>query len=92
MTITRTSFGQTWTSQQVLCLCRGVYWIKLGYAINLVLCILAASEAGYDDVSEADEGLISNGDDVEDLLQRTRNDLGPVIRNTETLQRRPGKF
>lgn len=53
---------------------------------------LAASEAGFDDVSEAEEGLISNGEDMEDLLERTRNDLGPVIRNAEQPQRPPGKY
>jgi hypothetical protein len=43
-------------------------------------------------VSEAEEGLISNGEDMEDLLERTRNDLGPVIRNAEQPQRPPGKY
>jgi hypothetical protein len=55
--------------------------------------ILAASETGYDDISEPDQGLISNGDDVEDLLERTRADLGPVIRNAEPPpQRHTGKL
>ncbi len=44
---------------------------------------IAASEAGYDDVSEPEDGLISNEDEVADLVDRTRAELGSVIRNAE---------
>ena len=44
---------------------------------------VAASEAGYDDVSEPEDGLISNEDEVADLVDRTRAELGSVIRTFE---------
>ena len=48
-----------------------------------ILLSVAASEAGYDDVSEPEDGLISNEDEVAELVDRTRAELGSVIRNAE---------
>ncbi len=58
----------------------------------LWLFFLAASEAGYDDVSEPEDGLISNEDDTADLVNRTRAELGHAIRNPEQTSHRNGKL
>jgi hypothetical protein len=55
------------------------------------LLSVAASEAGYDDVSEPEDGLISNEDEVAELVDRTRAELGSVIRNAEQPTSRSGK-
>jgi hypothetical protein len=49
-----------------------------------------ASEAGYDDVSEPEEDLISQGEDVAELVNRTQAELGPVIRDAGSLQTAQG--
>jgi hypothetical protein len=56
------------------------------------LLSVAASEAGYDDVSEPEDGLISNEDDTADLVDRTRAELGHAIRNPEQTTHRNGKL
>ena len=58
----------------------------------IVIIFLAASEAGYDDVSEPEDGLISNEDDTADLVNRTRAELGHAIRNPEQTSHRNGKL
>ncbi len=55
------------------------------------LLLIAASEAGYDDISEPEDGLISNEDEVADLVDRTRAELGHVIRNPERPTHGTGK-
>jgi hypothetical protein len=53
---------------------------------------VAASEAGYDDISEPEDGLISNEDEVADLVDRARGELGAVIRNVDQTTRGSGKL
>jgi hypothetical protein len=56
------------------------------------LLSVAASEAGYDDISGPEDGLISNEDEVADLVDRTRAELGAVIRNVDQTARGSGKL
>jgi hypothetical protein len=60
--------------------------------VILQLLSIAASEAGYDDISEPEDGLISNEDDVADLVDRARGELGAVIRNADQTTRGSGKY
>ncbi len=57
-----------------------------------MIIFVAASEAGYDDVSEPEDGLISNEDDTADLVNRTQAELGHAIRNPEQTTHRNGKL
>ncbi len=52
---------------------------------------ITASEAGYDDISEPEDGLISNEDEVADLVDRARGELRVVIRNADQATRGAGK-
>ncbi len=61
------------------------------YTLYNRLLYIAASEAGYDDISEPEDGLISNEDEMADLVDRTRAELGHVIRNPERPTHRTGK-
>jgi hypothetical protein len=59
-------------------------------ALVIIRVNFPASEAGYDDVSEPEEDLISQGEDVAELVNRTQAELGPVIRDAGSLQTVPG--
>jgi hypothetical protein len=58
----------------------------------MTLVFVTASEAGFEDVSEPDGGLISQGDEVEDLVARTQAELGPVIRDVASLNTASGNL
>ncbi len=71
---------------------RGLGAVLYTHAYYNQLLSVAASEAGYDDISGPEDGLISNEDEVADLVDRTRAELGAVIRNGDQPARSSGKL